>query len=141
MESSVVIREFRLDDYDEAIELWKQVEGVEIAEGDSKDDIAKYLSRNPGLSRAAFLNDKLIGVALCGHDGRRGLIYHVAVDPARQQKGIGRRLVDDCVAGLRSVGLKRVLILVAGDNDAAHAFWRRCGWEDVPGADLMGRDL
>jgi ribosomal protein S18 acetylase RimI-like enzyme len=83
----------------------------------------------------------IIGVALCGHDGRRGYIYHLAVDPAYQARGVGRRLMDECLAGLRPAGLKRALILVAGDNPRGRKFWRRHGWEEVPGPIVMGIDL
>jgi ribosomal protein S18 acetylase RimI-like enzyme len=141
MSSGLTTREFRIEDYDAAVHLWTRVEGVEIAEGDSREDLIHYLSRNPGFSRVAEEGDKLVGVALCGHDGRRGFIYHLAIDPTCQQRGIGRRIIAECVDALRNAGLERALILVAGDNDAAHAFWRRCGWEDVPGALLMGMDL
>ena len=141
MSSGVITREFCIQDYDAAVALWQRVEGVEIAEGDSREDLARYLSHNPGLSRVAEVENKLVGVALCGHDGRRGLIYHLAIEPAYQQQGVGKRIVTECLEGLRKLGLKRALILVAADNPSAHAFWSRCGWEDVPGADVMGIDL
>jgi N-acetylglutamate synthase len=137
----IVTREFRIEDYDGAVQLWSRVEGVEIAEGDSRSDIRRYLDRNPGLSRVAVIGRALVGVALCGHDGRRGYIYHLAVHPDHHHKSIGRKLVAECVEGLRRLGLQRALILVADDNREGHAFWLRCGWEDVPGALLMGIDL
>src|SRR5207237_1445198 len=79
MNAGVTTREFVMADYDGAIALWNNVEGVEICEGDSRDEIAEYLRRNPGLSRVAEAGGKIVGVALCGHDGRRGWIYHLAV--------------------------------------------------------------
>ena len=141
MSDQIKTREFAIDDYDAAIELWRRVEGVEIAEGDSREDIAQYLLRNPGLSRAATNGSVLVGVALCGHDGRRGLIYHLAVDPACQRLGLGKQLVDECLQGLRRAGLERALILVAEDNPGGRAFWQRHGWEDISGALAMGIDL
>jgi ribosomal protein S18 acetylase RimI-like enzyme len=83
----------------------------------------------------------IVGVALCGHDGRRGYIYHLAVDPAYQARGLGRRLMDECIVSLRRAGLKRALILVAHDNSPGRKFWRRQGWEEVPGPIVMGIDL
>ena len=141
MSGTLESREFRMSDYDAAVRLWEKVEGVEIAEGDSREDMERYLTQNPNLSRIVQDGDALVGVALCGHDGRRGFIYHLAVEPAYQQKGVGRQLVRECVEGLRSLGLKRALILVAADNPQGEAFWKRCGWEDVPGANVMGIDL
>jgi N-acetylglutamate synthase len=134
-------REFVIEDYDAAVELWNLAEGVEVAEGDSKEEIRAYLRRNPGLSRVAEENGAVVGAVLCGHDGRRGLIYHLAVAPKHHGKGIGKRLVQDCLLRLRAAGIVRALILVAGDNAKAHSFWLRTGWEDVPGAILMGIDL
>ena len=134
-------REFVIDDYDAAVALWNLLEGIEVAEGDSREEIRAYLLRNPGLSRVAEENGKMVGAVLCGHDGRRGLIYHLAIAPAYQGKGIGKLLVGECVAQLRDAGIVRALILVARDNSGAHSFWLRSGWEDVPGALLMGIDL
>ena len=121
--------------------LWNQAEGVEIAEGDSKEEIRAYLLRNPGLSRVAEEDGAIVGAVLCGHDGRRGLIYHLTVAPSYHGKGIGKLLVQECLARLRAEGIVRALILVARDNAGAHSFWLRTGWEDVPGAILMGIDF
>jgi ribosomal protein S18 acetylase RimI-like enzyme len=134
-------REFVIDDYDEAVAVWNLAEGVEVAEGDSKEEIRAYLLRNPGLSRVAEDNGTIVGAGLCGHDGRRGLIYHLAVAPAHHGKGIGKLLAQECVTRLRAAGIVRALIFVAQDNSGAHSFWLRVGWEDVPGAILMGIDL
>jgi ribosomal protein S18 acetylase RimI-like enzyme len=128
-------------DYDGAIALWNSVEGVEICEGDSREEIEDYLKRNPGLSRVAEGDGKIVGVALCGHDGRRGWIYHVAIAPAYRRRKVGQRLLEDCVRALRQAGLKRAIILVAGDNPAGHEFWLRNGWEDIAGAIAMTREL
>ena len=130
-----------MGDYDGAIALWNDVEGVEICEGDSREEIAQYLKRNPGLSRVADANGKIVGVALCGHDGRRGWIYHLAVAQGFRREKVGQRLLDDCVRGLREAGLKRAIILVAGDNTAGHQFWLRNGWEHIAGAIPMTREL
>jgi len=134
-------REFIIDDYDKAVALWRMVEGVEVAEGDSKEEIRAYLLRNPGLSRVAEENGTMVGAVLCGHDGRRGLIYHLAVAPASHGKGIGKLLVRECLTHLRATGIVRALILVAGDNAGAHSFWLRIGWEDVTDVIVMGIDL
>jgi ribosomal protein S18 acetylase RimI-like enzyme len=138
---TITTRKFVIDDYDQAVALWNLVEGVEVAEGDSKEEIRAYLVRNPGLSRVAQEGETIVGAALCGHDGRRGLIYHLAVAPLHHGKGIGKRLVQECITHLREAGIARALILVAADNPRGHSFWLRNGWEDVPGALLMGIDL
>jgi N-acetylglutamate synthase len=141
MSHNIKTREFSINDYDAALELWQRVEGLEIAEGDERGGVAHFLARNPGLSRVATDGSALVGVALCGHDGRRGYIYHLAVDPAYQTRGLGKRLMDECLSGLRRAGVKRALILVAHNNLRGRNFWRRSGWEEVPGPIIMGIDL
>jgi ribosomal protein S18 acetylase RimI-like enzyme len=134
-------REFQSDDYDAAIALWNRVEGLDVAEGDDRETIQRFLARNPELSRVAFDGSTMVGAVLCGHDGRRGYIYHLAVDPAYHGRGIGKRLIDECLAGLKRAGLERANILVAKDNPRGLDFWRRCGWEDLEGAAAMGIDV
>jgi len=141
MSENIKTREFSISDYDAALELWQRVEGLEIAEGDDKESVTYFLTRNAGLSRVATDGVAMVGVALCGQDGRRGYIYHLAVDPAYQARGLGRRLMDECLDGLRRAGLKRALILVADDNSRGRKFWRRHGWEEIPGPVVMGIDL
>ena len=134
-------REFLIDDYEVAVELWKRVEGLDIAEGDDRESIRRFLGQNRGLSRVATDGSTIVGAALCGHDGRRGYIYHLAVDPAYQGRQLGKRLVEECLAGLRRAGLERANILVAKDNPRGRDFWRRTGWEDLDGAAAMGIDV
>ena len=141
MSGKIEIREFSINDYDAAIELWQRVEGLEIAEGDDREGVAQFLARNPGLSRVATDGSAIVGVALCGHDGRRGHVYHLAVDPAYQGRGLGKRLLDESLAALRRTGVKRVIIMVADDNLSGRQFWKGSGYEEISGAIAMGIDL
>jgi N-acetylglutamate synthase len=141
MSGEIEIREFSINDYDAAVGLWQRVEGLEIAEGDDREGVAQFLARNPGLSRVATDGSAIIGVALCGHDGRRAHIYHLAVDPAFQGRGLGKRLLDESLEGLRRTGVKRVIIMVADDNPSGREFWKRSGYEEISGAISMGIDL
>src|SRR5438477_300527 len=141
MSGNINTREFSINDYDAAVELWQRVEGLEIAEGDDREGVAQFLARNPGLSRVATDGSETVGVALCSHDGRRGHIYHLAVDPTYQGRGLGSRLLDECLDGLRRTGVKRVLIMVADDNPRGREVWKRRGWVEITGAIAMGVDL
>jgi ribosomal protein S18 acetylase RimI-like enzyme len=137
----VTTREFVMADYDQTVALWEKMEGLEICEGDSREEISEYLKRNAGLSRVAEADGNIVGAALCGHDGRRGWIYHLAVASEYRRQQVGKLLIDACVSGLRRAGLKRAIILVAGDNLAGHQFWLRNGWEDIDGAIAMTKEL
>src|ERR671918_1996904 len=141
MSDKIITREFCIDDYDAALQLWHRVEGLEVAEGDDRAGVAQFLARNPALSRVATDGSVIVGVVLCGHDGRRGHIYHLAVDPAYQGRGLGKRLLDESLAALRRTGVKRVLIMVAEDNPIGREFWKRSGFEEISGAVTMGIDL
>ncbi len=141
MSDNINTREFSISDYDGALQVWQRVEGVEIAEGDDRGGVAQFLARNPGLSRVAIDGPTIVGVALCGHDGRRGHIYHLAVDPAYQGRGLGKRLLAECLNGLRRAGVQRIIILVASDNQRGTEFWKRYGWEEIGGAIVMGIDV
>src|SRR5437660_4534312 len=141
MSGKIDTRQFAINDYDAARELWQRVEGLEIAEGDDRESVAQFLARNPGLSRVATDGSAIVGVALCSHDGRRGHIYHLAVDPKYQGTGLGKRLVQECFSGLRDAGIQRAIILVADDNARGRVFWRGCDWEELSGALAMGKDV
>ena len=142
MSGAVTTREFVIDDYDAAMALWiAEEQAIEVCEGDSREEIAEYLKRNPGLSRVAEADEKIVGAVLCGHDGRRGWIYHLAVSPAYRGRRVGKLLIDDCVRELARAGLKRAIILVAGDNPGGREFWLRTGWEEITGALPMSRDV
>lgn len=141
MKGAVTTREFVLSDHAQAVALWNEIDSVEICEGDSREEVAEYLKRNPGLSRVAEIDGKLVGAVMCGHDGRRGWIYHLAVAPEYRGRGVGKMLLDDCVRGLQRAGLKRGIILVEGQNAAGHKFWLREGWENIDGAIPMTKEL
>jgi len=141
MSGMIRTREFSIDDYEAAVELWKRVEGIEIAEGDDRESVVQFLKRNPQLSRVAIDGSKVVGVSICGHDGRRGHIYHLAIDPEYRGLGLGKRLVEECFDRLREVGIQRAIILVEDDNSRGREFWLHCGWEELPGAMAMGKDV
>src|SRR5204862_442833 len=92
MKDTIHTREFSINDYDAAVELWKRVEGLEIAEGDDKESVARFLTRNPGLSRVATDGSAIIGVSLGGPDGRRGHSYHFAVMTKARELRLAKRM-------------------------------------------------
>ena len=126
-------------DYDATLALWRRCEGLCVGEGDSRDEVRRFLRRNPGLSFVAEAGGRIIGAALCGHDGRRGFIYHLAVAPGHRRNGTGTRLVRACLRGLRACGLRKFHIVVFANNRAGQGFWERIGWTLRQDLRLMSR--
>ncbi len=122
------IREMTINDYDKVFRLWEKTEGMGLSGSDSTENIEKYLIRNPGLCFVAEVDSEIVGTILCGHDGRRGYIYHLAVDSNHRQQGIGSRLVDIALDGLKKAGITKCHLFVFKTNPDGVKFWRNHGW-------------
>ncbi len=123
------IRPMTLADYDAVIALMDGMPGIVVRAADSPEAIGRYLARNPGLSLVAEADEGLIGCVFCGHDGRRGTLYHVVVAPARRGQGVGRALVERALDGLSALGIYKTHLDVLADNEPAIAFWEANGWQ------------
>jgi len=133
----VEIDEFTMADYDEACALWRAMREVELDDADTREKMAGYLKRNPAMSFVAREGGKMVGAVLCGHDGRRGYLHHLAVLPEYRNRGIGTRLVDACLEALGSQGIERCNIFIFSDNESGRAFWTKTGWSRSPDVDVM----
>ena len=125
----LTISPFTIDMYEEVITLWKETEGIGLSEADSKDSIRFYLERNPNMSFIA--KDKegtILGAVLCGYDGRRGYIHHLAVHQGFRRQGIGRKLVQECLSRLQAIGIQKCHIFIFNNNLNGINFWKRLGW-------------
>ena len=117
-----------IEDYDAVAALWRATEGVRLNESDTRERIAAYLDRNAGLSRVAKIAGQVVGAVLCGHDGRRGMLNHLAVARDCRGQGIGRRLVESCLEQLRATAVLKCTLFVFKDNQAGQRFWSELGW-------------
>jgi len=119
-----------IDDYDAVINVWHGMPGIglHLDEADSRNGIAVYLRRNPGMSLVARDGTHVVGAVLCGHDGRRGYLSHLAVQPEYRGQGIGCEMIRRCLAVLRAEGIVKCTIMVYTDNNNGQAFWERQGW-------------
>ena len=123
------IRVMTIEDYDEVIALFKATPGVTVRGADSRESTAAYFKRNPGLSFVATEQGAIIGTVMCGHDGRRGYLQHLVVNPAYRGHGIGEKLFTACLDALAELGILKTHIHVLRDNDIANGFWPRKGWQ------------
>jgi len=130
-----------IDDYDEVLALWKACEGIGLSSADSRESIAVFLNRNPGLSCVARRDGQLVGAVLCGHDGRRGYIHHLAVNESCRREGVGRDLVAACLRGLQRIGVQKCHVFVFADNSDAIVFWRGIGWTRRDELTMMSRSI
>jgi len=114
---------------EDALALFRGCPGVGLTSGDSASEIVAFLARNPGASAVVETPaGNLVGAVLCGHDGRRGFLYHLAVHPDERGRGLGRRLVEHALAALRAAGISRASIHVYAHNAEGAKFWARLGW-------------
>jgi ribosomal protein S18 acetylase RimI-like enzyme len=120
---------YTIDRYDDVMALMHRTPGVSIRETDSRDATARYLDRNPGLSFLAIDAGRVIGCAMSGHDGRRGYLQHVIVEPAYRHQGVANALVERCLAELGKLGIVKTHIDVLVDNAVGNAYWTRRGWQ------------
>lgn len=125
-----MIKSMTIDDYENLFSMWQRTPNMGLRSlDDSREGIYRFLKRNPGTSFAAYEDHQLVGAILCGHDGRRGYIYHTVVLPEYRGKGIGSSLVEKAVDALKKEGITRVCLNVTETNEQGKTFWIHKGWE------------
>ena len=141
--SPVQIRQFRyLEDYQQVVDLWSTMErGVRVGRSDTPSEIEKKLARDPDLFLVAECEERIVGTVIGGYDGRRGMVYHLAVDPSFRGQGVGSQLMDEVEARLRTKGCLKSYLLVAEDNHDVDAFYRKQGWKHMDTVHLFGKEL
>ncbi len=126
---SVQIRPMTEYDYDKVHTLWLSISGFGIRSvDDSKENIVRFLRRNPSTSVIAEVDGELVGSILCGHDGRTGCFYHVCVREDVRRQGIGRAMVDAAIKALRTEHISKISLFAFTDNTIGNAFWEKAGW-------------
>lgn len=137
------LREFRYpDDYPAARSLWAGAgPGVQLGPSDEPDEVRKKLERDPDLFLAAESDGKLVGTVIGGFDGRRGMVYHLAVEPAFRQRGVGGLLMDELERRLSIKGCIRCYLLVTTENESAMQFYRQRGWAHLDSVCVFHKNL
>jgi ribosomal protein S18 acetylase RimI-like enzyme len=125
----VVISPMIPEDYDEVRDLWLTIRGFGIrALDDSREDIERFIRRNPTTSVVARADGRIVGSILCGSDGRQGTLYHVCVAKEYRRRRIGTQMVGFCMHQLRIMGINKVSLIAFAKNDIGNAFWNKIGW-------------
>lgn len=128
-DSKTVIRVMTIDDYDQVYALWHRIRGFGLRSvDDSREGIRRFLKRNPTTSVVAVIDGDVVGAILCGHDGRRGCLYHVCVDEAYRMRGIGKAMVVAAMEALKEEKINKVSLIAFTKNDIGNAFWKEIGW-------------
>ncbi|MEW9123669.1 MAG: GNAT family N-acetyltransferase [Thermotaleaceae bacterium] len=130
----MALRNIRIDDYERVIEFWEKTPGIGVSSADSKEGMERFLIRNKDLSFLWEEEEMLIGTVLSGHDGRRGFIYHLAVDEAFRNREIAKKLLQSSLEMLRKQGIEKCHLFVFDKNELGKDFWKHMDWiqrEDI----------
>ena len=118
-----------IEDFDQVHALWMTISGFAIRSiDDSRKGVERFLRRNPTTSVVAEEDGKIVGSILCGHDGRRGCLYHVCVHKDYRMRGIGKAMVVYAMNALKAEEISKVSLIAFTRNDIGNAFWNRIGW-------------
>ncbi len=129
MMDGITIRGMTIEDYDGVYTLWMTIKGFAIRSiDDAREGVERFLSRNPGISVVAVKDGEIVGSILCGHDGRRGCLYHVCVREDCRMQGIGKSMVVYCMDALEREHISKVSLIAFTKNDIGNAFWKGIGW-------------
>lgn len=124
-----MVRIMTIEDYDQVKELWNSIKGFGIRSmDDSREGVARFLKRNPTTSVVAEEDGKVVGAILCGHDGRRGCLYHVCVHKDYRMRGIGKSMVAFAMEALKKEEINKVSLIAFTKNDIGNAFWKEIAW-------------
>lgn len=139
----VNIREFRFpSDYVSTLKLWESIEiGINVGRSDMPEEIQKKLKRDPDLFLVAELNEEVIGTVIGGYDGRRGIIYHLAVHENVREQGVGALLMSEVEKRLQAKGCIKCYLLVLADNEHAIQFYEKRGWYEMDAVRIMGKEF
>ncbi|MDD9146931.1 MULTISPECIES: GNAT family N-acetyltransferase [unclassified Sporolactobacillus] len=136
------IREMVPGDYEGAYDLWSRVPGMNLRSLDnSYEGIARIIRKNPETCFVAVENGRIVGTILGGTDGRKGFIYHTAVDPVYRGRRIGTLLIDRVCENFRKEKITKIGLFVVLDNEDGKSFWRKKGWNFRPDIVYLDKDL
>jgi putative acetyltransferase len=135
------IRAMSIDDYPAVHALWAETPGIGLSESDTRAGTEAFLRRNPDMSAVAFAEGRLVGAVLCGHDGRRGYLHHLAVARAWRRRGIARQLLAWCFRELSAQRILKCNIFLYASNHDGIGFWQHAGWSARPDLQVLQKPV
>ena len=143
MKAQAHIRRMQPEDYEQAYDLWTRTPGMHLHSlNNTYGGIALLLSKNPDSCFVAIDDDgAVIATALGATDGRKGYLYHVAVDEQWRGNGIGTALVGRIFDVFKAIGIVKIGLLVVTDNLEGQEFWKKRGWNTRPDVVYLDYDL
>jgi len=129
----IQLREFSFEkDYPRVLNLWGSIEtGLTVGRSDTPEEIRKKIQRDPDLFLVADQGGRILGTVIGAFDGRRGMVYHLAVDKAFRRQGVGRMLLEEVERRLQAKGCLKCYLLVVADNLTAAQFYEENGWREM----------
>jgi ribosomal protein S18 acetylase RimI-like enzyme len=138
---NIQVRDFTMEDYDGAVALWKRETHIGLSSADGRDALEAFLRRNSGLSKVMIRGGRLTGTVLCGHDGRRGYVYHLYVEPEHRRGGMATLLVDACLDSLRREGIQKCHLFIFKGNEEGKSFWAGRLWKKRDDIEVFSRGI
>jgi ribosomal protein S18 acetylase RimI-like enzyme len=134
------IRRMEPADHTALLELWRSFPGNAVTGADGSEGFSAFLERNGDFCFVLEEQDKVLGSVMAAHDGRRGYIYHLAVDAGRHGRGFGRALMERAEAALAAAGIEKAHLFIFSDNPAV-GFYERTGWHLRRDIEVMSKVL
>lgn len=131
----------RSEDYNQMMHLWENTPGIGINDADSREKTSAFLKRNKQLNYVAEHRGQIVGTIMCGQDGRRGYIYHLAVDETLRNQGVGRRLIQTALSALKIQKIDKCHLFVFAKNETGRQFWSHNGWKEREDLMIYSKDI
>lgn len=128
-------------DFESALTFWRHAQGMGTSGIETGEMLATFLKRNPGLSFKITDRDEIIATILCGHDGRRGYLHHLAIAPGYSNQHVGRALIDRSLRGLEHRGIRRCHIFISAQNKGGPEFWKSIDWAEQGDLTVFSHDI
>ncbi|WP_300302805.1 GNAT family acetyltransferase [Ferrovibrio sp.] len=125
------IRAYRTSDRDAVIALWQACD-LTRPWNDPDSDIAFCMAKPESTILVGESDGKIVASVMTGHDGHRGWLYYLAVEPSVQKSGHGRAMVAAAEDWLRARGVPKVMLMVRPENEKVRAFYDTLGYTEEP---------